>query len=155
MTDHADLQQITTGPMNSRQTYKGWLVGSERTTTNTKATAFTAGVDGEGETQDDASEEESQTGVEDGAGSGLSSEGEGEMSEGDSECVRVSRDYYYYYFQILKDASRSFIILELFAGNLPTLKRALHFTQIHWYRYNVSVFMTIIRNEVDMERTAV
>ena len=47
------------------------------------------------------------------------------------------------------------IIIELFAGNLPTLKRALHFTQIHWYRYNVSVFMTIIRNEVDMERTAV
>ena len=60
-----------------------------------------------------------------------------------------------YCFKILKDASRSFIILELFAGNLPTLKRALHFTQIHWYRYNVSVFMTIIRNEVDMERTAV
>ena len=58
-----------------------------------------------------------------------------------------------YHNKILKDASRSFIILELFAGNLPTLKRALHFTQIHWYRYNVSVFMTIIRNEVDMERT--
>ena len=32
--------------------------------------------------------------------------------------------------QILKDASRGFIILESFAGNLPTLRRALHFTQI-------------------------
>ena len=62
--------------------------------TNMKATAFAAGVDGEGETQDDASEEEIQTGVDDGAGSGLSSEGEGELSGGESECevVRVSRD---------------------------------------------------------------
>ena len=33
-----------------------------------KATAFTVGVGGEGETQDDASEEESQTAVDDGAG---------------------------------------------------------------------------------------
>ena len=54
-------------------------------------------------------------------------------------------------FKILKDASRSFIILELFAGNLPTLKRALHFTQIHWYRYNVSVFMTIMMMVIKTE----
>ena len=32
-----------------------------------KATVSTAGVDGGGETQDDANEEESQTGVDDGA----------------------------------------------------------------------------------------
>ena len=54
-------------------------------------------------------------------------------------------------FKILKDASRSFIILESFAGNLPTLKRALHFTQIHWYRYNVSVFMTILMMVIKTE----
>ena len=42
------------------------------------------------------------------------------------------------------------LVVELFAGNLPTLKRALHFTQIHWYRYNVSVFMTIIRMVIKM-----
>ena len=67
---------------------------SERTTTDMKATAFTNGVGGEGETQDDASEEESRTAVDDGAGSDSDSEGEGELSEGESECegVRVSRD---------------------------------------------------------------
>ena len=55
----------------------------------------------------------------------------------------------------MKNASRSFIILEWFAGKLPTLKRALHFTQIHYrYRFNVSVFMTIIRNEVEMEKNS-
>ena len=49
---------------------------------------------GEGETQDDASEEERQTAVDDGEGSDSNSEGEGELSEGESECegVRVSRD---------------------------------------------------------------
>ena len=59
-----------------------------------KATAFTVGVGGDGETQDDASEEESQTAVDDGAGSDSVSEGEGELSEGESECegVRASRD---------------------------------------------------------------
>ena len=58
-----------------------------------KATAFVAGVDDEGETQNDVSEE-IRTGVDYGAGSGLSSEGEGELSRGESECevVRVIRD---------------------------------------------------------------
>ena len=48
---------------------------SERTTTDMKATAFTVGVGGEGETQDDASEEGSQTAVDDGAGSDSDNEG--------------------------------------------------------------------------------
>ena len=39
----------------------------ERAATDTKATASTAGVDGDGETQVDANEEEIQTGADDGA----------------------------------------------------------------------------------------
>ena len=94
--DHGDRPRRSTADYNRTYefTVKIQRKQSERTTTDMKATAFTVGVGGEGGTQDDASEEESRTAVDDGAGSDSDREGEGELSEGESECegVRVSRD---------------------------------------------------------------